>query len=303
MPVAYGELSVDEVTLDTRAIAKLFTGYVAQGSKKNFLSAQTPNTHVLPGTTKENLSTIEKCLTAGMKLFDAVVWFASDKKKELVEDQEIKKDKIPTTREVAQALFYCYFFLLTQARYPGVGTGPQLDNVPKFLSSVLGLGQGQKHYAEILCGFEIAHFDGRWIEHYPHHMLGLEARNRFGLGVAGYRMAGPFKYYVPSQTLSAAQAAAVEFAREMACSNPSWNVHPLTRDEQLLAKCGNLNQNLGNLILEVYTGEEIEAMRKAQILYAAPVHAPSHLNYKTWHKGLYDFNTRPIFPQSNPGAA
>lgn len=290
-----GDVSFDSVLLDIEHTADLFKPYVDQGSVRHSVSWKDISTAVKQGTTKEGLKTVVDCLNAGMKLFDAVYWLTSGKKKPLEEDAKITDESIPSSQKLADALFYCYFFLLTQARYPGVGQGDQLTNVPKFLNNVMELTAGQKHYSQLLCSFEISKVNPAWIRHYDVRGLGQEAQSRFGLGVAGYRMTAPFKNYTVTKPISDELKQAVALAKLIATEDPNWDFHPATRSGNTLQRYGNVNENMGNLIIEVFTKEQIAEMVKNKILYTEPVPKPSHRQYKTWTPSLHVVSQDLIF--------
>jgi len=283
------------VTLDPAEVARIFEKFVAHGSKLNQVSSDDPVTNVKVGTVKEALNTVADCLAVGMRLFDAVVWLKSGKVKEISIDPSITDEKIATPSDISSALFYCFFFLLTQARYPSQGNKDQLTNVPAFLANILGLNKGQKYYSDIMCGFDIVKFDPKWVRYYPLQHLSQEALSRFGLGVAGYRLSAPFKLYAPDKDGHDKRANAIKFAETLAKSPPSWDIHPVTRKPDVLSKYGNLNNNLGNLILDVYKEETIDEMVSAKILYAKPVRVPRNREYIQWSVDQLIFTEENIF--------
>lgn len=265
-------------------VAKGLQDYVSRGSRLTGVSLDDINTGVIMLPTDPKKVQLVDLIGSGMKLFDALVWLTAGKPTThpLVEDPSIGKDTIPSLHSIAQAVFYVYFFLVTQARYPVRATDANPPKVPNFLSVVMGLSEPQGTYIGRICSFNPVKFDARWAEHIRFTGLGQEALSRFGLGVAGYRMFGPFKLYTPKADVSSDLSAAIAFAQAVATAKPSWNVHPLTRSPNVLTSRGNLNKNLGNLILDAFTEDQINEMVTAKVLYQRPQREPSYRNYFQW---------------------
>lgn len=53
--------------------------------------------------------------------------------------------------DIAKAVFYIYFFLLTQARYPVTADEKNAPVVASFLSTILGLSRPQGDYVRMAC--------------------------------------------------------------------------------------------------------------------------------------------------------
>ncbi|KAG5988381.1 hypothetical protein E4U52_006635 [Claviceps spartinae] len=84
------------------------------------------STRVLSVPDKPEQATLKDLLTIGMKYFRA-----KDKSDHpLRADPTMKPDDIPSTAEVFESVFYCYFLLLTQARKQG--THPMIMKLNNF---------------------------------------------------------------------------------------------------------------------------------------------------------------------------
>jgi len=300
--VSLGNVNWHDVVLDANEVATILSGFVDRGSKLSTVAASDPDTRVKTGAKAENLTDINSCLNAGMKIFDAIVWLKSGKVKPLQEELEITDATIPSLSTVARAVFYNYFFLLTQAKYPTKTNNTATDNKgkkvpqkPAFLAKLLGLDKDPWHYAELICGFEITKFDPSWIRYYKSTSMGREAISRFGLGVAGYRMCGPFKFVNPDTDEAKFHSDSIEFVQYIARSVPNWCIHPLTRDVGFLSAVGNFNDNLNNMILDCYKKETIETMVKDRMLYTYPERKLRNNEWKAWNKKTYTLLETPIF--------
>jgi len=294
LTVAYKETVVH---IDPILVATALQQYVKNGSKITGVDVKEINLNITDKIADIGSVTLPILLENGMKLFDAIVWLSAERsiRPDLVVDPSMKSAGVPSMNEIAKALFYVYFFILTQARYPGVGTGEQLIKVPKFLTSVMGLDKGQEYYKSIVCSFNIAQFDPAWVRNIRFQGLGQEFLSRAGLGVAGYRLFGPFKLYSLKEGVSADVQRAYQVAQAFAKAPATWLVHPVTRSPDLLTSMGNLNKNLGNLILECFTDEEIVEMEKNRIIFARPEKDPAHRNWKQWTLESFDFSGDLIF--------
>jgi hypothetical protein len=296
----FGQPDFKVVDIDAAMVAEGLQTYVNRGSKLTGVSLDEIELGVVKLPKNRDTVTLVELLECGMKLFDAIVWLTAGRPTShpLSIDTSMEADTLPSLMHVARAVFYVYFFLLTQARYPHSGTEGSPPKVPNFLSTVMGMTGPQNRYIDLLCSFNAPAFDPSWAKYVSFNGLGQEALSRFGLGVAGYRYFGPFKLFVPSTPIPERLSGAFTFAQTLATKEPTWGVHPLTRDPSVLTKRGNLNKNLGNLILAIFTEEEITAMVAAKVIYAKPVYEPTATNYLTWSPVDDISGEEKIFPRS-----
>jgi len=274
------------IRIDPQETAAAFQAYISTASRLTGVSLSDINKTIIAEPKNRENPTLVDLLEVGMKLFDAIVWLTADRPADakLRVDPAMKKETIPSLHDVARSVFFCYFMLIVQARYPA-GSNISESNrpvIPNFLKTIMGLDKDQHVYIDTICSFEPQKFDPKWAKFVSFSGFGQEVMSRFGLGVAGYRMFGPFALYAPKPNLPANLQRAYNFARAVAVKPATWNVHPLTRDPNILKKRGNLNKNLGNLILEVFTTDEIAEMHKSKMIYRIPEKEPTHRNYMTW---------------------
>jgi hypothetical protein len=285
------------IDIDPEQVAKGLQEYLKRGSQLTGVAITDIDRGVSTVPADLKKVTLVDLLSVGMKLFDAMVWLTAGRPSEypLTRDPTKTVDSIPSMHDVARSVFYSYFFLLTQARYPVKGGGDQKPTVANFLKVVMGMEEDQSVYISRICSFEPQKFNPSWVKYVEFSNFGQEALSRFGLGVAGYRMFGPFKLYTPVQDLSPEIKAAYDFARKVSMAPPSWDVHPLTRNVNILTSRGNLNKNLNNLIMECFTDEQIAEMVTAKVLYKTPVKEPNYRNYLTWSENDNISGTSQIF--------
>jgi len=283
-PAVVGTPDFKVIDIDPQEVAKALQVYLERGSRLTGVSIEDISVSVFELPADVTKCTLTDLIIKGMKLFDAIVWLTAGRpvSRPLQVDPSMTKESIPSMHEIARSVFYVYFFLVTQARYPAGSKNDQKPRVPNFLKILMGMELDQSIYVDQICSFEPQKFDPSWAKAVNFTRFGQESLSRFGLGVAGYRLFGPFKSYSVKSGLSIDLQNAVKFAQTVASSPASWSIHPLTRSPEVLTKRGNLNKNLGNLILEVFTDEQIDEMVASKLLFAKPSKEPTCRNYLQW---------------------
>jgi len=283
-PAVVGTPDFKVIDIDPQEVAKALQVYLERGSRLTGVSIEDISVSVFELPADVTKCTLTDLIIKGMKLFDAIVWLTAGRpvSRPLQVDPSMTKESIPSMHEIARSVFYVYFFLVTQARYPAGSKNDQKPRVPNFLKILMGMELDQSIYVDRICSFEPQKFDPSWAKAVNFTRFGQESLSRFGLGVAGYRLFGPFKSYSVKSGLSIDLQNAVKFAQTVASSPASWSIHPLTRSPEVLTKRGNLNKNLGNLILEVFTDEQIDEMVASKLLFAKPSKEPTCRNYLQW---------------------
>jgi len=279
-----GSPSFNVIDINVTEIAKALQGWLDRGSKLTGVSIDDIDRGVHSMPTDLSKVTLVQLLESGMRLFDALVWLSAGKPNThpLQLNPTISKADVPSMHDVARAVFYVYFFMLTQARYPAKTGAANVSKVPNFLSVIMGMDKPQGEYVAMICSFEPQKFDPGWVRYIKFANFGMETISRFGLGVAGYRMFAPFKLYTTQPNLSNQLQNAVKFAERVARHPPTWDVHPLTRNPAVLTSRGNLNKNCANLMLDVFTKEQLQEMVQSKILFKYPERDPTNTNYLQW---------------------
>lgn len=272
------------IHIDPEETAKAFQAYLDTASRLTGVSLDDIDRRVITAPTDPKSVTLVDLLRAGMKLFDAIVWLTAGRPTShpLKLDPGMDKAGIPSLHDIARSVFYCYFMLVTQARYPVGQATAAKPIIPNFLRTIMGMDKEQHVYVQTICSFEPQKFDPSWAKYVKFSGFGQEVLSRFGLGVAGYRMFRPFALYQPKGDIDENTMKAVRFAQSVARAPSSWDIHPLTRNPNILTARGNLNKNLGNLILKAFTEAEIKEMADNKIIFQVPTHDPNHRNYMMW---------------------
>jgi len=272
------------VHIDPIEVAKSLQVYLDTASKITGVSLDDISLRVSTLPPNVKTVTLTDLITRGMKLFDALVWLTAGRPEshKLMADPTLKTENIPSTHTVAKSLFFVYFLLITQARYPAIVQTQEKIKIPNFLSKIMGMEQQQEYYMGMLCSFEPQLFDPSWVKYVTFKGFGQEVMSRLGLGVAGYRMFGPFKLYTPKEGMDISLMPAFEFARTVANAPASWDIHPLTRNPNVLKARGNLNKNLGNLMLDCFTAEQLQEMASTKVIFKVPTREAGHIEYRQW---------------------
>lgn len=264
--------------------AAAFQAYLDTASKLTGVSLDDINRDVTRLPADLARATLVDLVALGMRLFDAVVWLTAGRPAShpLLVNPLMTRESIPSLHDIAKSVFYVYFMLVVQARYPVGRSEQDKPRIPNFLRTIMGMDQDQHVYVERICTFSPQKFDPAWVRYVQFTGFGQEVLSRFGLGVAGYRAFGPFGLYEIMPGLPQNIQDAATFARTVARAPASWDIHPLTRNPNVLTIRGNLNKNLGNLLLVCFTEAQIAEMVATKMIFKKPDMEPSHRNYMTW---------------------
>jgi len=310
------------VNIDPQEFANVLQKYILQGSQRYTLSLSDIHVYANPPWAyigKEEIevvdvggkivaTTLEGLMATGTRFLDAVIYISlDDDQKPDPEEHPVPKDitKPPSIAlynnhsEVAKCMFFSFFYLLTRARAPAKTGDTTTQTVPAFLQNVLSISKQPAEVADYLSTFDMNHIDPAWIKHIELKDIGREALNRFGLGVAGYRLTAPFKLREPDLKGWEKYKSAVEVAKSFATEPACWNFHPATRDPDLLTRYGNINKNLSNLIPLVYTSATIDEFVESKTLFQVPIKEAAYTNYTTWTIDMKYKCASPIF-KKNP---
>jgi len=312
------------ITVSPAQFAALLQKYVWEGSKRHRLVkddihvffniegdfAGKETVDIIEMDNKKVSNNLVGLMSAGAKFMDAAFWLALPKdERPTPEDHPAAKpgqkqdfSTFNNHEEIAKCMFFYFFYLLTRARAPGGEGSKEGQPVPQFLRTILSIKKSPTEVAEYLGSFDLEKIDPSWIKHINLKGLSQEALNRFGLGVAGYRMSAPFKLCKPDAPGHDTYIDAINVAKSFATTDACWSFHPSTRTPDLLTKYGNINQNLANLLLVTYKKETLEQLVTIRTLYAMPTPNPNHTNYTEWTDSMRYVTKERIFPLPTKGA-
>jgi len=290
-----GEIDLKLLLPEPALIAEYVRHFVASGSRKNAVAKEDLTIVARPGFAGNQFANLMEALSHGTKFFDAVYYFClreADRPDINVQDVAVAP-AFATNQDLSLAIFCLYFWLLTRANIPRFENGRQTQPTPNFLTNVLGADINQATWLSGLASFDLIKVDHRWIRHINTDPLGVEARNRFGLGVAGYRVIDAVLTLAPDNNPDQSAQNAIDALRSLRNKGPLWDVHPVTRSTEFLTVVKSLNKNLDNLLLDSFSQATLTELVRAKKLFRMPIRDPGYNQYKQWIPATFDdFNDR-----------
>jgi hypothetical protein len=280
-----GAFANQPILVNPEIIARFVQQFVTTGSKRSVVTVDDLEI-IAPNTFAANsFSTLKEAIDNGTKFFDAVYYFslAPANRPAITKLDEIETEKYTSTQELSLALFCLYFWLLTRGNVPTITNGQQNQPTPNFLTSILAAPQNQALFLNRLASFDLMKIDHRWIKYIDSTPLGQEAKNRFGLGVAGYRLLDALVNNQPDNNPDQDVLNAIQSLRILYQKGPLWDVHPITRTATFLTIVKSLNKNLDNLISLAFTANKIDQMVTSKRLFRAPTYDNKYEEWKTWN--------------------
>lgn len=280
--VNLGNITFLGLRLDLESFAGQLQVYIEQGSRRYNLSYRDIHVYRNRGVDIPATMTLEWLFTQGNALFDSLIYLANPNAIDLIQRPPDEQIPAVTPDAVARAVFVQFFFILTRGS-PSNSAGTTMGtDVPAFLRNILSATQSPRYYAQMLATFNLVMVDPAWVRHINLQGVGTEARNRLGLGVAGYRALSPFRFLRRPANIPGDLVRPYEVAVSMATSAASWDFHPATRNPDLLTRYGPINANAFNLALDLWTNDELQVLVDSRILFAMPVRNPGVTNYRGW---------------------
>jgi hypothetical protein len=256
--------------------------------------------------TINHFDNMETALRVGTKFFDAVAYFLlpAAERPAVGHLGPFPRPEDRTGLFVTRRLFVLAFYMLTRGNLPRTDVADISAAVPAILRNVFNVNYSPNQLAISLGHVEIREFNHQWIRYINWDALSIVSRNRFGLGVAGYRLLSPFKTFPCEATVQNNQPVTVaqmqnayNVARTLATLPYCWEIHPVTRDVNILQAFGPLNQNLENLMLACFSHALLTELDGNQTLFRYPVYNARARNYLTWDLAAVPGIVTPIFAQ------
>lgn len=284
------------LNLDVGSLGRVLETFVQQGSKRYRVTAGDIQLYCKPDEDPATITqnqTLEWFAERGNAIFDVLIFKSMASTEGVVKmphnvDTWGDNDQL-SVEEWAQAVFFQYFMILVRGSPSDSDSAVVGTSVPAILRNILSLDKTPKDYMDRCSTFNLNKVDSAWVKSIDITGLGVEVKNRLGLGVAGYRMFGPFKFLpkppICDDNHADSQPWAVqtyEVVMSFINAGASWDVHPATRDPQMLARYGPLNANLGNFMIDIFPRASLTAMKDARVIYEVPVRNPAVTNYRTW---------------------
>ena len=215
-------LRFGSVNYDHTKLAEILESFLIHGSLKGKISIAELTIMSDQSALPERFLNIKDAISHGTKLFDAIMYFSIHANERPI-ISTMTDDLKPASKdhsEIAKALFYQGFLLLTRASTSSSDSTTIGSIVPSFLSQILGLVESSKYYADLLASFELTKMSHQWIKYIDWGNLGLEAVNRFA-----YLMFFPFKLIPVKDNLSIQVYRVYEIAKKVADAPPNWDMY------------------------------------------------------------------------------
>ncbi|POS83810.1 hypothetical protein EPUL_004103 [Erysiphe pulchra] len=153
--------------------------------------------------------TIAGLMANGTKFLDAVIYLSmepSRRPKPSPTDMEPDDEgniELPTYDDLVKLttyMFVVFFYILIRAHSPSDTGDYKGQPMPKFITTILGVHDSIGDIIDYLASFDLQKIDPSWVQNVPAKNISQEAINRFGLGVAGYRLVSVFNIEKQQET-------------------------------------------------------------------------------------------------------
>lgn len=230
---------------------------------------------------------IRSAMRWGTKLFDAIYYFAAPATERPAisagEDKSADLDQI--ILQSKRRLLWTALFLMMRGSYPQSEGQTLGQDIPAFIVNIAGMNESPANVARGLASFNIQNVPAGWIRYIDWTGFAPEIRQRLALGLAGYRLLGPFKVYNVKPDAPDDVKAAFEWVRNVARAQPDYAILSATRSASLVSRLGSWNKALGNLILLAFTADQINEMVTVKILFSRPQRDPRSDTWRSWADG------------------
>lgn len=238
-----------------------------------------------------SVSQLPKDVTEAMRygtcFFDALFYFACDEsmRPPIKEGNDDGADLAANLSSAKDYLFWSAVFIMLRGSWPaGEGTEVGKD-IPSFLANICGMKVSGDSIRAELASFPLEKVGTEWVKHVHWQAMSPKLRQRFALGLAGYRALGPFRLLECRNDASVEVKAAFEWVREILNKPADWSIVSATRDPALISRLGAWNATLGNLSLLCFTPEELQMLARQKIIFKVPVRDPRADSWRSWVSG------------------
>ncbi|POS81895.1 hypothetical protein EPUL_006525, partial [Erysiphe pulchra] len=299
--------NLKDIIVDYESLGNALRPFVLSGSKVHRLVPEDLNVYANTSGIYENKeitkiikinglevpTTMMGLMANGTKFFDAWIWLSMNPNLRPAPiklpytnkpDEKVELSTYDDMGMLTTYIFIAYFFILIRAHPPTQLDAYHKQPMPKFISTILGTTATAVEVAMYLASFELIKLNNEWVKQIKPLTLNVEAANRLGLGVAGYRLVSvfnlilPTKYYSDDPKVNEALKetrppwleVSLKVMQSFKNAGPCWDFHPATRDPNLISKYGNINKNATNMILDCYTAETIKLLLDGKKLSVEP---------------------------------
>lgn len=210
---------------------------------------------------------------------DSIVWIIDGNLRQFNED------------DYAKGIFTVFFLLITRAKL----RLNENEKMPKFITSYLDFKLGVQEFNDIVSRNNISNFDHSWVLKIDLSKLSKPVIQRLESGIAGCRKFNIFKTLKPKNydKLSDNLKISYDTIRKIAEDGPFSEMHPFGMTLSL--KSSSISRNLDNMIIDIYTEDEINSMINSGILFTKPKYDQRYVQYKNYDKNFKNHFRNPLF--------
>lgn len=242
---------------------------------------------------EENLnkiSTLEDAYNVGFSIFDYYFYrYFKDMGKE-VKIIYVEDKNLGTFTEYMKDLTVCYFLLMTRGKI----LLSENEVMPKFITDFCNYKKSSKELLASLSDNDITKLNHSWIKEIDIMKLSRPFMQRLSSGIAGARLFNIFKSFTPKElnVLSPELGRVYSVVRNISLRGPFYEMHPFFMPLNLSNL--SVSKNLLNLILDIYTKDEVEALVNNRSLFDFPKYDSRYIQYLTWDSKTFQGFTNPV---------
>jgi len=239
---------------------------------------------------------LNEAISNGTKFFDAVYYFANGSPESvIVNGPLLGLDNLQVLKaNISKRLFWMAVWVMIRGSYPSGAHMTAGPAIPSFLINICGMNESPDDTSRGLASFNLINIGTGWVRFINWAAMAPAVRQRLGLGLAGYRMLGPFKSYQLRDGVGADVRAAFEWVRDIATQPLDYGILSATRSPILVGRLGSWNKALGNLMLLCFTEADLRDMQENRIIFAIPRRDPRADTWRTWATGAAIVLEEPI---------
>lgn len=279
------DFTIDVVNVNLVELGDQIALQIADVGQLRLLS--TGDLHVFGAQRNALPVTVKGAMQYGTRFFDALLYFMIPQaRRPIVEqgaDVGVALDGI--VMETKTKLLWLAIFLMLRGSYPEAAGNQVGTNVPSFLVNICGMRISPHDLSDSLASFDLKKINPSWVKAVDWRLFAPEIRQRFALGLSGYRMLAPFSCYQVNPNASEEVKAAVAWVQQVCASPPDYAILSCTRSAQLIGRLKSWNKALGNLILLAFTPDQVNEMVENKILFQVPVRDPRSDSWRSWTAG------------------
>lgn len=295
-----GDWDITHVQFDDIAFGNFLSAFIADGSRLRSLSWSDLKVRheSINGDNRPDV-TLSSLVTSGTALFDALLYIkGTTAERQLIQlDDRLTLTNIPTLVDVKRNLFMVYFVLMIRGSMPRQG-----EPIPNFLRLTRSNISSFDPIVGSIASFNLNAMGHSWIKHVDISQMGIEALNRFAMGVAGYRNIAaicsftPNKVDMPNKRLVDGAVRARGLLKAWYDKGYVWDAHSVTRSNRFMTKFPNFNNQLIGMMFWLFNTEKIMVMKATKAVFDGAVIVDGNQAWMEWADDIFNEFNDYIFP-------